>query len=480
MIDEAPKALREAWEPFFSLGGDTPILKRTPVRLAATFTALFTTTVVCLFAILFFGITARLTQEIHLRTQESMDSLLAVDEQKGFDDLAAVVAAEAGSVRDSDFIIELVDEAGRHVAGNVRGIAPARTWLSLERSDIEQEWMNGEPDDRFQAIWRPVSKGRLLVGRSNRELRYTQAFLLEVLGVGLAATIVLGGLCGAFIARRTQHRIDAFAKTLSAVSDGKIQTRVPMSGPGDDIDHVGAQVNRTLDHLQKLIESVNQASSDIAHDLKKPVSRLRQRLDSASRSAQSIADFKLAIEDALGELDAVMETFDALLRITQLEAGARKSRFASVDLAAVLDDVADVYAAVAEDAGHQLAWANTDGKPALIKGDRDLLTQMFANLIENAIRHCPVSTHIALTLHGEPGGFRAVLVDDGPGIPASERERVFRRLYRLERARSTPGCGLGLTLVSAVADLHNARITLEDHAPGLRVSISFPEAGRVI
>jgi signal transduction histidine kinase len=444
--------------------------------LAATFTALFATTVIVLFAILFFGITARLTDQIRLRAEETMESLMAVDRQKGFDDLAAVVTGESGSVRDVDFIIELVDETGHHVAGNVSGIKPSDTWLILQRSDIEADWDAGEPDDQFQAIWKPVSEGRLLVGSSNRELRRTQAFLLEVLGVGLAATLLLGALGGALLAASTQHRIDAFAKTLSAVSEGKIETRVPMSGSGDDIDHVGAQVNRTLDHLQKLIENVNQSSSDIAHDLKKPVGRLRQRLDIARRSAKTTADFRAAVEDALGDIEGIMETFDALLRITQIEAGARRARFASIDLGSVLDDVAEVYAAVAEDAGHHLTWADRRWKPAVIKGDRELLVQLFANLIENAIRHCPPGTRIAMSLHDEPGAFRAELTDDGPGIPESEREKVFRRLYRLELARSTPGSGLGLTLVAAIAELHQAHIALADQAPGLRVAISFPSA----
>jgi signal transduction histidine kinase len=182
------------------------------------------------------------------------------------------------------------------------------------------------------------------------------------------------------------------------------------------------------------------------------------------------------MEDALTDLDAIMETFDALLRITQIEAGARKARFANVDLAAVLDDVGDVYAAVAEDAGHSLTPADGRWKPAIVRGDRELLVQLFANLIENAIRHCPKGTLISLALYDEPSGFRAELSDNGPGIPAAEREKVFRRLYRLERARSTPGSGLGLTLVAAIAELHDAKIRLEDNAPGLNVTISFPGA----
>ncbi len=452
------------------------MLKRTPLRLAATFTILFAATVIALFATLFFGITARLTEQIHVHIQEVMDALLAVDRQRTFDDLQAVVVSESSSIHDSDFIFELVDENGRHVAGDVNGITQAEGWITLQRSEIQGDWDSGEPDDTFFAIWQPVSKGRLLVGTSNSELRQTQTFLLEVLGVGLIATTLLGALCGAYLARQTQHRIDAFANTLDAVSAGQIRARVPMSGSGDDIDHVGEQVNRTLDHLQKLIENVNQSSSDIAHDLKKPVGRLRQRLDIARRSASSTSDFRVAVEDALGDLDAMMITFDALLRITQIEAGARRARFANIDLGSVLEDVADVYTAVAEDAGHQLSWAGGRWKPALVRGDRELLIQLFANLIENSIRHCPPGTKITIALHDEEGGFRAELSDSGPGIPEEEREKVFRRLYRLERARSTPGSGLGLALAAAIAELHDARVVLKDHAPGLCVAVSFPSA----
>lgn len=452
------------------------MLKRTPIRLAATFTALFAVTVIALFGLLFFGLTASLTDQIEARTQSTMDALASVDRDKGFADLASVVTAESASLRDTDFIFELVDESGRHVAGNVKGIPQSDDWLSLDRSTIQPAWDNGDKDDRFLAIWEPVSKGRLLVGSSNRELRQTQTFLLEVLGIGLIATTLAGGLCGAFLAVTTQHRIDAFASTLAAVAEGKIAARVPLSGSGDDIDHVAEQVNRTLDHLQRLIENVNQSSSDIAHDLKKPISRLRQRLDMARLSASTVGDFRAAVSDTLGDLDSMTATFDALLRITQIEAGARRARFASLDLGAVLDDVADVYAAVAEDAGQHLEGPAARWKPAFIKGDRDLLVQLFANLIENAIRHCPKGARIALILHDRPDGFRAEVRDNGPGIPAHERENVFRRLYRLERARSTPGSGLGLTLAAAIAELHDAKIELANGEPGLRVTITFPAA----
>lgn len=451
------------------------LLRRTPLRLAAAFAALFATTVIALFAVLYLGISARLDSQIRVQVEEAMDALMSVDDQRQFDDLVTVVKSESGSVRDSDFIYELVDENGGFVAGNVHGIAQSTGWITLTRSGISLESSKGRPDDEFSAIWRPVSKGRLLVGASNREMRQTQDFLLRVVGLGLLMTLIAVGLCGAYLARQAQHRIEAFATTLSAVSQGHITARVPMSGSGDDIDRVGGQINHTLNHLQKLIENVNQSSSDIAHDLKKPMGRLRQRLDQARRGAGTREDIQTALDGALSDLDATMETFDALLRITQIEAGARKDRFSDLDLRGVLDDVLEVYMAVAEDAGHAFASSVELDGPALVRGDRELLVQLLANVVENSIRHCHPGARIEMRLHATADAFIVDVLDTGPGIPENERTNVFRRLYRLERARSTSGTGLGLSLVAAIVELHDAQISLSDNTPGLRVSIAFPK-----
>jgi signal transduction histidine kinase len=452
------------------------LLKRTPFRLAATFSILVATTFVALFTVLFFGITARLEGDIRHRVQETVDALVALDGQKTFDDLVQVVAGESASVRDSDFIFELVDNKDRFLAGNVRGIAKSNRWLTLKRSDIFLTLERGEPDDEFFATWAQLAKGRLLVGISNRDVRQMQGFMLSVLGWGL---LVMAGLIGAmavFLAHQAQRRIRVFEKTLTAISQGQVGARVEVSGSGDDIDQVAVQVNRALGHLQKLIENVNQSSSDIAHDLKKPVGRLRQKLDEANRNALNVADFRAAIDSAIMELDSITETFDALLSITQLEAGARRSRFTKVDLRGILDDVLEIYAAVAEDAGDSLDIVERSLEPVYVNGDRELLTQLVANLVENSIRHSPAGTRIHMWLKWQNGAPAISVADNGPGIPAPERENVLRRLYRLERARSTPGSGLGLSLVAAIADLHEARLILADNASGLKVTVEFPEA----
>ncbi len=249
-----------------------------------------------------------------------------------------------------------------------------------------------------------------------------------------------------------------------------------MTASHDDLDHVAAQINATLAHLQKLIENVNQASSDIAHDLKKPIGRLRRRLEVALGTADNADAFRTQVEQSLAELDSIVETFEALLRITQIEAGARRARFTSVELGTVLADIADIYEPVAEEAGDRLVSTVAIAERAQVTGDRELLTQLFANLIENAIRHSPAGTRIDVGLTYRDEHYVAVVADNGPGVPVDERENVFRRLYRPEGERSTPGSGLGLSLVAAVAELHGAAVELNDNAPGLRVEVSFPRA----
>jgi signal transduction histidine kinase len=452
------------------------LLKRTPFRLAATFSLFFITTVLVLFTVVYVGASARLVSDIRDRVQATLDSLAVLDDDKTFDDLVTVVAGESESVRDPDFIIELVDKNGNFLAGNVRGVRQSDHWMTLKRSDILSTMERGEPDDEFLAIWRPLSKGRLLVGSDNSEVKQMKLFLLKVLGFGLLATSGALVLCAIYLARQTQHRIDAFANPLARVSQGHTSARVPISGLQDDIDQVALQVNRMLGNLQRLIENVNQSSSDIAHDLKKPVGRLRQRLDDARRKAGNVEQFKGAIDAALLDIDSITETFDALLRITQIEAGARKARFVIVDLKTLLAEVQDVYDVVAEDAGDKLSFTAALSGPAHVRGDPELLVQLFANLVENSIRHCPAGTEISLALSAKDDAYVVEVADTGPGIPEPERENVFRRLYRLERARSTPGSGLGLSLVAAIVELHGAKITLHDNAPGLRVKVRFPLA----
>jgi signal transduction histidine kinase len=252
--------------------------------------------------------------------------------------------------------------------------------------------------------------------------------------------------------------------------DGDLAQRVPERGTDDDLDRLASTLNRMLDRVAELMDGLRQVSSAVAHELRTPLARLRQRLE-AARSARSSPEHEAAIDDALLELDAVLDTFGALLRIAQIEAGTCRTGFTDVDLGAIAESVVEAFGPAAEDAGKTLVAAIAPG--AHVRGDRELLSQLLANLVENGIRHTPGGVRIEVGVAPTGTGARAVVADDGPGVPAQERERVLRRFQRLERSRDVPGTGLGLSLVAAIADLHGARIVLEDNAPGLRVRLDF-------
>jgi signal transduction histidine kinase len=246
-------------------------------------------------------------------------------------------------------------------------------------------------------------------------------------------------------------------------------------GSGDDIDDVSMQVNRALERLQSLVEGMRQVTNDVAHELKTPLNRLQIILETADNKSASGETISRELLDARTELIQINETFEALLRIAQIEAGARKARFTDIDLDAVVDTIWEIYAEVAEDQGMSLAVKKTlQGPGGFVHGDSELLTQMFANLVENALRHCPRGTSVELSVWRDHDRILATVSDNGPGIPLEEHEKVFRSLYRLDKSRSTPGTGLGLSLVRTIAELHGATVTLANRSPGLLVTVDFP------
>lgn len=314
---------------------------------------------------------------------------------------------------------------------------------------------------------------QLVVGADLAPVRRGAAALtgaLPVAGALAAGVALLGGYVAA---RRLERRLGLVSDAARDVMAGNLSRRLPLAGRGDEFDRLAAAVNAMLARIEALVDGLQLTTTSIAHDLRSPLFRLRQQLEAAAaRTRDPVAD-AATLDASLSELDGVLATFSALLRIARAEAGLTGSGFADVDLSALVSDLAETYAAVAEENGRAL---HADVAPGIhVDGDAALLRQAVANLIENALTHGGAEAR--LLLHGGEGP-ALVLADNGPGIPYEERGRVLERFYRLDRSRNTPGTGLGLALVAAVAKLHGASLRLEDAAPGLRVTMAFPARRR--
>jgi signal transduction histidine kinase len=315
----------------------------------------------------------------------------------------------------------------------------------------------------------------VFVGRDTVAMYATRERILHAFGWVALGTSVLSILGGLFLGRRFMARVDAITHTCETVIAGRLDERIPLRGRGDEWDRLARAINEMLDRIATLLENLQQVSSDVAHDLRTPLTRLRNRLEDARERSTGVADYSAAISRAIEDTDQLLSLFAALLRISQIEAGTRVRSFASVNLSELLERVYQLYLPVAEDSRHPLT---RDLHPGLyIRGDEELLMQLFSNLIENAIRHTPEHTGILIGLDALDGEVRAFIADRGPGIPPEDRDKVTRRFYRGSASRSSEGHGLGLSLAAAVAQLHGAKLVLGDAGPGLRVDMAFRQQG---
>jgi signal transduction histidine kinase len=314
---------------------------------------------------------------------------------------------------------------------------------------------------------------QLLVGRDVRELEATVGRIREALAWGSALAATLALLGGWLMSAGALRRIEAIARTSREIMDGDLGRRIPRDGSGDDFDQLAEGLNRMLDRIQELMTRVQQVSDNIAHDLRTPLMRLRTRLEGL-RLQCSPAD-QSVLDSAVADADELLTTFNALLRIARIEAGAHRGDLAAVDISALVGDVADLYEPLAGERDQSLE-VSADG-PLWVQGDRDLLFQALANLVDNAVKYTPPGGAIRISAGCSRGVARLAVTDSGPGIPPELRDRVLERFFRGDASRSTPGSGLGLSLVNAVARFHGGRIELIDRGPGLEVTLSIPTQG---
>jgi signal transduction histidine kinase len=445
------------------------IFRTASFGLSVVYAALFTASTIILGAIVYWTVLDSLERQMAARINAEVDLLREEFKAEGLRDLVREIQERAAYFPALSYLV--TDAHGKRLAGNLP-LMPANVgW-----ADIETEPASGGSVEQNVRV-RTVSLGqgvRLAVGDDLDEVEEIQQAFLRALGWGLVAFIVLSLAGGTLLSMAFLRRVDAITRTAEAIIGGDLHSRVPLRGTNDNLDRLSSTLNRMLDRIRDLMESLSQVSNDIAHALRTPLSRLQQKLEIARMNVGDEQKTESLIDAAIDETDTLVDTFSALLRIAQIEAGTRQAGFRRVNLSTTFENVADAYLAVAEEQGKVLS-AKID--PDLqYWGDRDLLTEMLANLLDNAIRHTPAGSNIEVTLADQGAGPVATVADSGPGIPLAEREQVFRRFYRLEQSIELPGIGLGLSLVAAVADLHEIELCLEDNAPGLRIRMQFRNA----
>ena len=449
------------------------LLRTTSFRLAALYLLLFTASAVVLGAVVFWTTRAALDGQARARIQAEVASLRDEYQAGGLPRLVAAAEARERGAGALDYLVQGAN--GARLAGEIAPIGRHLGWLRIDA--VETDDGRGERE-LVRALAVPLGGGVVAaVGDDFARIAEAEEAILRAFAWAIGATVLLGAGGGAWLSHLFLKRVGAIGRVAEAIIEGDLARRVPVRGTGDDLDRLAATLNRMLDRIAALMESLRQVSNDIAHDLRTPLSRLGQRLEDARAHASSVADYERAVEGAAAEAEALLGTFAALLRIAEVEAGAQRAAFRRVELSRLAETVADAFAPVAEDEGRALRAEIAPG--VSVQGDQELLTQMLANLVENALRHTPLGSHIGVLLDAHPPGDPAsgpvlAVEDNGPGVPEGERGRVLRRFHRLEQSRTTSGSGLGLSLVAAVAELHGARLDLANAGPGLRVSVAFP------
>jgi signal transduction histidine kinase len=368
----------------------------------------------------------------------------------------------------------LADPSFTLVAGNLKVWPPTLKSTKGWDNFSVRAW---KPDaaDRpvLRATFETLPDGyHLLVGKDIGDLDEFARKINSALALAISLIFLLAGVASISVTRRTVGRIEAINATSRAIMQSGLGKRIPLRGTRDEWDQLAENLNSMLERIEALMAEVKQVSDSVAHDLRTPLTRMRGRLEKACARQRSGDDDQWLIDETMADLDAVLRMFSSLTRISQIEAGGRTSAFRTVNLSSIATEVVELFDAAAEDKGTHLD--AVVHKQVLVTGDRDLLFDAVANLVDNAIKHGREEGRVTVEV-AENGAAIISVADDGPGIPANERQNIFKRFYRLERSRRTPGNGLGLSLVAAVARLHGASIEMADNAPGLEFRLRFPE-----
>ena len=458
------------------------LLRTTTVRLTFLFILIFVIAAIVLLAFMAYQSSVVLQRQQGADIDREIRQFQHMEMQQGAQAMALAVQRFAN--RPGAGVYYLGDDLGHQLVGNISSLpnnvlsTDGFFTFSYDRGGALGAGDGGPPDSTGYAVARSVtlpSGLRLVVGRDVVERRGFSEIIFQGFAIGMLGIVLLSVVAGGLTANRVLKRIDSISGTSAKIMSGALSERVQVTKRHDEFDALATDLNAMLDRIEQLMVGLKEVTDNVAHDLKTPLTRLRNKAESALREGRTPEQLREALETTIAESDQLIRTFNALLMIARVEAGTPSGALAETDISAVAEDVAELYQPVAEDAGLALITEITPG--ITMMANRELVGQALVNLLENAIKYAGREDgdgKVVLSAGYTGGRIVVSVADNGPGIPEGDREHAVERFVRLEKSRTEPGSGLGLSLVSAVARLHKGELRLEDNAPGLRAVLDLP------
>lgn len=449
------------------------LLKTFSFRLALWYVALFAISATVVFGFIWWAAVTFMMRQTDEIIESEVWSLVEQYDERGLAALSMQISSRQRNEASRSNIYLLVDREFHYLAGNMRQWPPTiepkgyPEWYTIPVTGVDDP----KPLEARVRVVTLMGKVHMLVGRELSDVLRARTIMARAMAIGIFFTVIMGLIWGNVMSLKLLRRLDEINNASRGIMGGSLDKRIPLSGSGDEFDRLATNLNDMLDRIGELLATVRQVSDNIAHDLRSPLTRLRSRLELALLEPPDTSSQRQAIEDAITQAESIIATFNALLTIAQAESASARVSFEELDLATLVRDAAELYEPLAEDKG--IAMTVLAEGPLLTKGNRHLLSQAVVNLLDNAVKYTPDGGFIQVTAGRDNGAALLSVADSGPGIPLHDRENVLKRFYRLDASRNTPGSGLGLSLVAAVARLHGARLELRDNAPGLNVQIRF-------
>jgi signal transduction histidine kinase len=446
------------------------LLRSQAFRILLIYLVLFAVSAVALIAFSYWNTRRALDAQTDQTIEAEITGLSEQYQRLGLRGLVDVIISR--SIHGDHGLYLLTDAVHRPLAGNLDGW-PEVVSHSGHFIEFDYERKFGNETERRRARGRAFALTggfQLLVARDVHERYETVRLFTTTLPWTVALMLLLGLIGGGFVSRNMLGRLDSINRASEDIIQGDLSRRVPTTSSNDEFDALANNLNRMLDRNERLMKGMREVTDSVAHDLRSPLNRLRNRLESVFSHSQG-RDAE-EIQSAIEETDHLIGTFNALLLIAEAEAGAAREAMEPMTLAPVVEGVAELYAPLAEEKGIKLTVK--PGGPAPVEGNKSLVSQALANLVDNAIKYTPQGGEVTLSAAETPSGVELSVADTGPGIPQEDHTRVMERFVRLEASRNSPGTGLGLSLVAAVARLHDAVFLLSDNKPGLKASLLFP------